>query len=621
MPEAIPLIALDLATAGAAGGAVAGLAGLEAAAAGFFGITIYSQTALNLALVGVGIGLQAVLAKNQATSGLSDAAAPAESGHVPLKQAIAPRIRGYGRSRLAGSYVLYEANNHDSYDIVIFHHGRIGGIVGCYLHDDVVVVDGGIVQEQGDGRYANNLISVEIRLGEATETAFSSVVGALPDIWTTDHRGDGLASAALICLGAADPSNYTQVYPRGLPQLSIVADLSPIYDARDAAQALDDPASWAVSKNPVVQIIDFLTNVDSGMGFDRATLIDPVIDALNAEADICDEAVFKADGSFESRYTSNGFYSLSSDPINTLQAMLDACDGWMSENGDGSLALKVGKYREATFVIEAEHVLGFGLRKGVENEELVNEISLTYTEPQADFKTLPGDPWRDEDDISARGKTQSQPFDLSWVQSHTQARRLAKRKMSKINALQRGSIRTTSWGLQALGERWIKIDASKVLVEFDEMIVEVQKLRLDLANNQVTIDFVEVDAATMDAWSPAEDGEPPTIPSKAVYAPPPVPTGVLATYTAFFPIAFFLVQIDDPGRSDLTYEMRYRTAGSGSAFTIIPIRNYAGAPSFGVPGRLEVTFLVFLPLVSYEVQIRSFAPGGVASDWSASAFT
>jgi hypothetical protein len=568
------------------------------------------------------IGIQALLSKNagnQSTSGLASGSAnPAENGHVPIRQSIAPRIVAFGRARLAGTYVLFEEKNGDSYDITVFHHGRIFNIVGYYLHDDVVERVGGTVQEQGDGRYANDVIYIEARLGVESETSYGPAVTALPEIWTSgSHLGNGLASALLICHGVSIDA-FTQVYPRGLPQLSIIADCTPVYDPRDETQSVDNDGTWTSTSNPVLQLVRFLTDADIGMGFERSILIDPVIEALNAQADVCDEPILLADGGIEPRYASNGFFSLDTDPVNVIAGILDTCDGWISEDGAGGLVCVVGKYREPEFTIPSRHVRGFTIQDGIADEELVNEITFSYTEPLADYKTLPGQPWRDEENISARGKTRSQPFDMPWVQSHSQGRRLSKRKLAKVNAPLRGSIKTTLYGLQGLGERWITIDAVDVDGVFDGLVAEVQGMKIDLINAQVTFDWISVDPDTIDEWNAAtEQGAAPTIPDKLVSPPPPLPTGLAANMQAISGTQISIVcKVDDPVRSDITYQAQYRITGSGSPFTQLP-RQSGTLTS----GRVKTVFLTsisssFVPAYTLDVEIRAFAPSG-----SPSAFT
>lgn len=574
------------------------------------------------------IGLQLLLARRPAGAAASLAATslpPPEAGHAPLRQAIGSRVRGYGRNRLAGVYMLYEELSGDSYDVMAFHHGRIAGIVGYYLHDDVVEIDGsGVVEGQGDDRYSGDVIEINTRLGLDTETAYSDLVTAFTSsaIWTNSHRGDGLASASLVCQGVT-LEDYTTVYPRGLPVLSIIADCAPLFDARDEAQLRSDSSTWLVSSNPVVQAIECLTSSDAGFGFEYDTLILPVVDALNAEADLCDAAVTLASGGSEPRYRSDGFFALDSDPVDVLSAILDSCDGWLSENGDGSLALKVGVYRAPTFTIEARHIKGFSLQYGVADEELINEIAFTYTEPQADYKSLPGNPWRDETDIDRRGKTRSQNFPLPWVQSHSQGRRLSKRKMAKLNAPLRGTIRTTLYGIQALGERWIEIDAGEVCDDFTGLVIEVMNMKVDLMKAEVFFDFIKVNPNEIDAFDATEEeGDAPTIPDKLVSPPPPIPASVLASQLRSGGGADFIrlsVSLTDPARSDLTYQVAYRVSGSGSAFTELA---RAGGSLAG--GRVTVVVSTLIAdhdqaTSDLEVKARAYAPTGSPSSYSSSA--
>src|SRR5581483_11239644 len=276
-------------------------------------------------LLGGSIGLQLLTAKKP-NAGVAQAVGPGpalpppDAGNQPLQQAIASRIVGYGTVRLAGAYVLFEAQTGISYDVIAFHHGPIAAIRGYYLHDDAVTLDGsGFVVALPDGRYGTSQIKIKTRLGATPETAYSEITTPLSTIWTSAHRGDGLASLAMICAAAATPSDFANTYPRGLPLPSVVADCTPIYDPRldvslGGTQSQGDSTTWAVSSNPVLQVIDFLTNSDRGFGFDWDELIAPSLSALMAQADLCDDLVARNDGSHEPRYASNGSFPLDSDP-------------------------------------------------------------------------------------------------------------------------------------------------------------------------------------------------------------------------------------------------------------------------------------------------------------------
>jgi hypothetical protein len=164
---------------------------------------------------------------------------PAVNGTQTMKQAMPPRLFGYGTCRIAGAYMFYDATTAgDSYDVIALHHGKIGGIRYHYLNDDLVIIDSGtgfitdiIGLAGGDIRYKGNSVVVKTRLGLATETHYSEVAAAFPTYWSSAHRGDGTASAMLKCVDQPASEHYLRL-PHGLPKLSVVADLTAIYDPR-----------------------------------------------------------------------------------------------------------------------------------------------------------------------------------------------------------------------------------------------------------------------------------------------------------------------------------------------------------------------------------------------------
>lgn len=474
--------------------------------------------------VGAVVGSAALLGASIAISYATQPKVPPAGevgGSTPIRQATPPRPFGYGRARLAGAYMLFEtsADGQDSWDVIAIHHGRIGAIVHYMLNDDIVELDGdgwvvallnGSDSGYGWGRYDTvheDNVRIKSRLGLATETAYAEVAAALPTLWTSAHRGDGVASLMLHCVDEPTSSLH-EVYPRGLPKPSVVADLSPIWDPRDEAQDRDDPDTWEVSANPVLQLIDYLTHADRGPGLDYETLIEPVIDLWMDEADICDEATLKADGSSEARYASNGWALLTTDPAEVIGAILAACDGWLAEAGDGTLRLVVGKYRAPSVTLTDDHIIGFTIHKGVADEEIANEVQFTYTAPQANYRDEPGVSVQDETVIADMGVVRSERLELTWVQSHSQGRRLAKRKLAR-NLAMRGQLVTGLYGLTALAHRWVGVQSTEI-DDLANAVIEVTRARVDLASATVTLEWMLVNPNEIDAWDPAtEEGTPP----------------------------------------------------------------------------------------------------------------
>lgn len=542
---------------------------------------------------------------------------PSEAGGTQaMKQAIAPRPFGYGRCRLAGAYMLYESDALYSYDVVALHQGRIGGIVHYFLNEDLVWLNASsyvarIADPSTGSRYGTSVqpisnVLIEHRLGLGTETAYVEVVSALPELWSNDHRGDGVASLLLRCKRTDGVAEFTTAFPRGLPKLSVVADLAPVFDPRNPAHDREDPDTWAVSSNSVLNLLDYLTNPErGGPGQDWDVLVQPVLAALMAEADICDEPVTRADGSTEPRYTCNGRAFLNTDPADVQAAILATCDGWMCERGDGTLALTVGKYRAPTVTIAARHILGLSVERGVPDEDVVNEFQITWTAPGNDYREAPGAPWRDLASIAEIGRVRSRPLQLTWVQSHSQARRLAKRAMARQTASLRGTLLVSLFGVRALGERWLRVQDGDT-ADLSDAVVEVTRAKVDLANARVELDYVLVNPNEIEAFDAAqEEGETPTFDSRLT----PTPTG--ATWSASGGAIRVLINEPPGARTDLTFAVEYKLAAADTW-----TRQVFTTP-VDLGATLQMTTAV-VPAGTYDVRIASIGAGagGALSPWT-----
>lgn len=550
MAEAVGLLLLA---------AIPGGTGFAATSVSIAGISLGISTAASVlgsaALLGASIGLSYALAPPAPKQ-----PKPADS-LLSIRQPNPVRQGGYGRDRVAGSYMLYHSalvlGLGLSFDVVALVGGEICRYQQFYLNDDAVALSGSTVIGGSDGRYGSGNITIQSRLGLATETAYSDFVSALPGIWTSNHRGDGIASMALRCNQSSDIEHWTAFYPNGLPAPSAVCDLYPIWDPRDPAQDPDNPASWiaapayspsttyaagarvtmdrapfysyaggnvgnqpdlnphkwcAVLQNPILQIINFLTDQDHGMGLDRGILITPGLAALKAKADLCDALVANAAGGQEPRYSSCGKFNFDDDPADILGAMLATCDGWMTEDGDGTLVIEVGVYSAPTVTLASQHIVGFSINYGIADEQVINELTLEFNSPAHGYKSVAGDPWRNEADISQRGIVRPQSLSLKWVQRHSQARRLSKRAMARL-AAPRGTVTTTLYGLRALGQRWVSL-AYPFLPETGTaaapVVVELSRGSINFLAATVSFDWTLVDPATIDAWDPdTEEGRAP----------------------------------------------------------------------------------------------------------------
>lgn len=493
MAETIGVLLLTSVGAAEAGSGIAGLGTLAGTTA--FGVSAATIVGTG-AILGASIGLSYALNKTSVPR--------PEDGSQPIKQAVPPRQRGYWDNRLAGYYMLFEAGNRDSQDVIAFHHGKVESIQHVYLQDQEVAVvpdisGGGIgvVQTVGSDQFSGGKVQVQFKLGDVSQSAASLLTSDanINSIWTSNFRGDGVAYGVLKCAAIADPETFSKEYPQNLPLMSAVARCSPIWDPRDVDQDENDETTWVASPNPVLQLIDYLTRSDGGMGLSRATILpDAVLAQWMTEADLCDALVLSAP-----RYRSAGWYTFDNKPEDIVNKILATCDGYLVEAGDGTLSLTVGVYREPTEpAITDADIFGFSINHGHADEQTVNQLEISFTDPTSGYTTSQIDPVRDEDSISLTGVVRSQQLDLSWVQYPAQAATLGARGLLRLNPDKTGSLVTRLTALQYLGKRWVKLQYSAVN-GLQNCIIEIQSCAINILAGRITLNFNTVDTVKLEA--------------------------------------------------------------------------------------------------------------------------
>jgi hypothetical protein len=506
---------------------------------------------------------------------------PGQEVQTPLKQPIPARRSGYGRARLAGYYMLFEARDVAAYgsihgggasfDVLALHDGKIDGIESYFLHDDIVTLGAGnrVQPPAGTRKYASR-IYINTRDGEATETAYDLSSHYLSDLWGANHRGDGIASLEMVCF-QSKPANMSKDYPNGLPQPSVAARLLKTYDPRlNGLYSKGDPEQWPWTENPILHLLDYLTDSTHGMGLDFATYIAPQIEDWVRAANVCDEQVRVEYGVYENRYRAGGVFEHVTNPAEVIGQLLATCDGWLSQTADGTLTVRAGKYYDPTLTLTDDHVLGYTIRHFRPDEEVINELRPTFT--SADNKYVENDAgaWRDEDSISALGKLRSQTMPIPWSPSSTQSLRLAKRQMLRESAPLRGSLKCNLYAMNALGERFLRLQIAENR-DLHDIVVEVAKIEIDPASLSVSIDWVQANPV-IDEWSTREQED-------ALAAQPNPPASVDAaaelvapTITAATPFyeptsadqtgGRLSVEVDSPTEIEVEWRLRWRVAGA-----------------------------------------------------------
>lgn len=472
------------------------------------GVSAETSLAITAAVVSTATTVALTVGINVALTALTRA--PSQSAQIPLKQSIPPRLGVYGRQKIGGKYALFEATHGVANCVLMLNHGRIDAFEQYLLHDDIVTlgVDGWVNTPDGE-KYRDNHVRIRTRLGEPTETAYDF---EWAPVWTADHRLDGTASLAMESIQAS-VKKQSKRHPNGLELPSAVIRGLRCYDPREHGYTdMGLEADWLWSDNPIIQLLDYLVHADHGMGLDFERNIRPHILDWVAAANVCDELVDLDAGGTERRYRSGYTFEHITPPAEVIVALLSACDGYLIADGTGALRVYAGGYYEPTVTLTDDDVIGYSYRHFTPDEEAVNELVPAFMDPDQQFNMVDAGVWRDEADITSRGKVRSQPLGLPSVPSATQALRIAKRQMTRFSAQLRGTLRTNLYGLACRGERYIRLNINENPVLRD-LVVEIGKITFDFEGVPgLVIEWVAADTA-VDDWNPASDEVPLTPPT------------------------------------------------------------------------------------------------------------
>lgn len=554
-----------------------------------------------------------------------------DTAESAIKNPRPPRVSAYGRVRLWGAWILYETSgNGTAVDIFAVHDGKMDGLELRYLNDDQVTLTGEFVNGGADGRYGANKVSFYNTdgsipgTGGTTLSTATSLLGST--VWSSDHRGDGVVLVGLFS-APVKAEDFQDIYPQASPPTpSLVARWQACPDP--AAEDPLDEAGWTWTENPVRHLLHYmlvregprpaLPRSDSGYAAALAALrlewwnrkIAPTLDYWIDAAAVCNEARTLKAGGTEAKYRASIAHKHTDEPEKVKAAILDTFDGWMAPSADGAYVIYAGKAYTPTVSIGADEILAYTWDGGqVDDDAATNEMVCSYVSSLHDYNTVQCDPWRDEADISERGRILSANFEPG-VPSHAQVRYLAKRKIARANATNRGTVTTNIAGRAVRGQRYINLRIEEAGAVFFDGIAEITGLSRSLSGG-VTFQWVEFNP-DVDAWTPAtEEGEPATVGTRVAPTALETPaiTGIAFSYDGS--AGYIELDVDGPVRDDLTWFAHWRVDG---ASVWGPDLSYPDTDS-GSPIAMRVGPVTVDSNIEIEVAYR--VGDGRVSDWSA----
>jgi hypothetical protein len=624
MAKALPIVLGLAATIVTGGAAIPGVAAAIGLSAG------------TISAIGVGIGLAGTLAASLLAQ--TPPKPKMQDGDVSIKQAIPPRVRGYGRARVGGTFDFYDSTPDGDLKTLIVHVAHevddstelSPNPEENWLNDERVQLDedGNVTddpwwQEDDD----DSVVVIQHYLGAPTQ-----VIPSFDEKWTADHKGHGLCCSYVKYADLKDEEQI-KAFPSGPPPYRAVLRLAKIFDPRIAGTNPGEhnpanEATWTWSDNSALAVLDFLTRKEQGIPVGFGISFDRVDAASFAfAANVCDQSLPLKSGGVEKRWRTWGLYELTEDRKAVLQDLLDACNGRLIQGPDGRIGLTVGagRYRAtaedpytvptgipaSTVTLNDDQILEYDFSTGKAAIERINEVRATYVSQAWEWaETEAGI----QEDVASqeRNGVESSQIKLRFVPSEGQAQRVARYTLKHGNPRWSGRIRGTLALLDAWGERWITLTIGE-LAGLTNVLFEINSMRIDRATMTVEAEVQSYDDWW--DWTASTDEADPAIP------PPntdedndvPVPQHVVVT-VEHRPLnngtlaAVGVISWDPPPRSVYVGRARYRpvTEPTPSVWQ----ERKAEQDEFSIDTD---------PLIDgqqYEAQAKFIGPRGSPSDWS-----
>jgi hypothetical protein len=528
-----------------------------------------------------------------------------EDVQTTSKNPTSPRQRHYGRVKTSGALAFKEGHRGTLHVVIALSTGEIDEIEEFWADDrNLTLGTGGQVDQDP---YDGNLF-IEYRLGLPTETHYSNLTAVFPE-WTSDHRGDGIAS-----LYALQDSTPQDKLSKRFPKVSetlyrVVARGSKVFNLNPNSPP-DSPPIDVWTDNAAGVIRDYMTHRD-GMRLPLSLFTTTQATAgWQLAYSKCAELIPLKAGGTEPRYRLWGSYSFDERPADVLGRMLACSDGRIVPTPDGGITLEIGDWEEPTVIIDADTITGFSdVKRGRDILTTANTIRATFLSSRHDYQATDADPWIDADDVLNRGEIPlDTPFNMA--PSHAQARRLMKLSAYRANPNWVGTFQCNLKALAAFGKRFVRV--TYPLFEIDE-VFEVTDFRFNIGEGNILIGVtLQVQSMPEEAYQwdgVTEEGTEPLAEEIVVDDTIPEPENVTFTEQIITVsgqnVSVGLVAFDLPPSASLRVEGRYKKT-SDTAWLVIPIGD----------GETEGQTSALEDGVEYEAQVRHVTITGRVGDWT-----
>jgi hypothetical protein len=550
-----------------------GAAIITSATAAEVGAAIGVSAAAVTTAVGAGATLLGGVALNVISSALQGDPNKVAAQQFQSRQPLPSRTLSYGTVKVGGAYVQYKAQG---YFIYAIYHGE--GPINLYKErwlDDIQLktipagASSGVV---GDVPW-RGFVDIESLRGFVPQAASGLLLGTYG--WDGAHNLNGCAYSVVRSRLPAE-KQFKKYYPK-----QSWSNLRVVMQARQVRSPYDG-VSYAWTDRAGACIFDLLTDQQWGFKIPVSRMNLPKWAAFN---DLCSQVVTKKNGVQVPRYFLGGTHNCVDDLADTLNAMLQACDGELTLEEDGTIGVRGGKPPVPDFTITDDMVTSLSIVGG--NEMLVsyNRLKINFVDPNNDYQQVEGQPWDNLSSQQELDEILEQDLPLAWVQDFNQARRLAKITMEKGNPQYKVTMVCDLRAAGATFSEAVYYDSATYKLLFKGLIFKVKRFSVSVAEDRITLDLESLDPACYSFDAATEEGTAPALPNNgsiinnASGEPPAPPAGltvatesraITANEAGNYNAVFLRLTATPPAnRPDLKLIGRYRVSGSADWTTMV----------------------------------------------------
>ncbi|GAA6202486.1 fibronectin type III domain-containing protein [Aquicoccus sp. SU-CL01552] len=520
-PQAVAFVAGSLGVAG--GTALATTYAATYASGALFAASAFGGFVVRTA---VGIGLSFLANKLFAPD-----MPPPSARMVNFAQPKAYAEYAYGRTRKGGILGFTGFSDSKRYYVPILAAHEIEGFVEHWLDERVVTLNSETdtsltnIDTSPIGGYGR----IDTLDGASGQTANAGLVSAFTEI-TSAHDFAGLAGA-VIWAKRPPQSSFSNIYPTGRQwaYAPVIDGANDIYDPRTD--------STGYSNNAALVLAHWIVN---RLGRDVDW------DEVATEADVADTTVTNAESETQPLWTINGTISDEQEFEDQRAQMAAACDAFIYERADGKAGFKLGRWIEPTVSLSADDFFALELTEGQWGADAVDEVAVTYMEPENAWRETPSGVWV-ENDVAKAVRDEPQ---LYMINNHNQAARIAKRIAKTKRAKYQLKATIGMMGYELLGQRFFRLVHEEMGI--DEYFEVGELVREGVSQFSVTAN--SVNASDFDFDAATEEPTRPTYSSVTSNDDIPDVSGLTATAVDGGSVAFSWTAADD----SLVQQVRYR---------------------------------------------------------------